>query len=246
MTPGGDGGGGLLTVAQSTVLCVDIVLIRHGQPEWTRDGLNVVNPPLTDLGHRQAAAMAQQIAAEQFDEILVSPLERARQTAAPLYEAAGRAEQIDPWLEEIRDPGWHGSPAEKAEQAYREMRERPVEQRWHGLEGGESIRDFTERIHQGASTFLSQRGVERVDHELPMWSIAEPGRRIALVAHAGTNSVTIAHLLGLDPTPWEWDRFVLGHTSVSRLEAIPVHGGFTFSLVSLSNLEHLAPEQRTR
>ena len=67
-----------------------------------------------------------------------------------------------------------------------------------------------------------------------------------MVAHAGTNSVTIAHLLGLDPTPWEWDRFVLGHTSVSRLEAIPVHGGFTFSLVSLSNLEHLAPEQRTR
>jgi probable phosphoglycerate mutase len=236
----------LLTTAQSTVADVEIVLIRHGQPEWIRDGLNVVNPPLTELGHSQAAAMGRKMATEAFDEILVSPLNRARQTAAPLYAATGRDEQIQPWLEEIRDPGWHGSPAEKAEQAYREMRERPVEERWHGLDGGESIRDFTRRIHKGASVFLSERGVERIDHELPIWSIAEPGRRIVLVAHAGTNSVTIAHLLGLAPTPWEWDRFVLGHTSVSRLEAIPVHGGFTFSLTSLSNLEHLSPDQRTR
>jgi len=222
------------------------VLIRHGQPEWVRDGLNVVNPPLTELGRRQAEAMADQIGAEQFDEILVSPLERARQTAAPLYDITGRTEVVEPWLEEIRDPGWHGTPAEKAEQAYREMRERPVEQRWHGLDGGESITDFTRRIHRGVSGFLSERGVAPLDHELPMWSIAEPGRRIALVAHAGTNSVTIAHLLGLSPTPWEWDRFVLGHSSVSRLEAVPVHGGFTFSLTSLSNVEHLAPHDRTR
>jgi probable phosphoglycerate mutase len=246
VTFGGIGGGWSLTESQSTVAEVEIVLIRHGQPEWVRDGLNVVNPPLTELGRRQAEAMARQIGVEPFDEILVSPLERARQTAAPLYEITGRDEMIDPWLEEIRDPGWHGTPAEKAEQAYREMRERPVEQRWNGLDGGESITDFTRRIHLGVSAFLSERGVEPLDHELPMWSVAEPGRRIALVAHAGTNSVTIAHMLGLSPTPWEWDRFVLGHSSVSRLEAVPVHGGFTFSLTSLSNLEHLAPDDRTR
>jgi len=236
----------LLTISQSTVQAVEIVLIRHGQPEWTRDGLTVVDPPLTELGHAQADAMAHQIWTETFDEILVSPLERARQTAAPLYAKTRRDEQIDPWLEEIRSPGWHGTPAERADQAYREMRERPVDERWHGLDGGESIRDFTERIHEGVSGFLAQRGVGRIDHALPIWSIAEPGRRIVLVAHAGTNSVTIAHLLGLSATPWEWDRFVLGHSSVSRLEAVPVHGGFTFSLTSLSNVEHLAVGQRTR
>jgi probable phosphoglycerate mutase len=225
---------------------VEIVLIRHGQPEWVRDGLNVVDPPLTDLGHRQAEMMAESLAGEEFDEVLVSPLLRARQTAAPLYARLGRPEQMEPWLEEIRDPGWHGTPAEKAEQAYREMRERPVADRWHGLDGGESIRAFTERIHAGANEFLAGRGVVRVDHELPVWSIAEPGRKIALVAHAGTNSVTIGHLLGLQPTPWEWDRFVLGHASVSRLEALPVHDAFTFSLTSLSGVEHIAPDERSR
>jgi probable phosphoglycerate mutase len=88
--------------------------------------------------------------------------------------------------------------------------------------------------------------VVRTGLDLPVWQIEEPGARIALVAHAGTNSVTIAHLLGLDPVPWEWDRFVLGHTSVSRVEAMKLEDGYTFGLSKLSDLEHLGPDQRTR
>lgn len=221
-------------------------MIRHGQPEWVKDGLNVVDPPLTDLGRRQAEHMADVLAAEEFDEVLVSPLRRARETAAPLYERLGRAEAIEPWLEEIRDPSWHGTPREKAEHAYEELRGRPATDRWHGLEGGESIRTFTERIHAGATVFLAERGIRRVQHTLPIWSAGDPDRRIALVAHAGTNSVTIGHLLGLDPTPWEWDRFVIGHASISRVEALPLRDGWTFSLTSLSSLEHIPADGRSR
>jgi probable phosphoglycerate mutase len=225
---------------------MEIVLIRHGEPEWVRDGLSVVDPPLTDRGHHQAERLAEALSHERFDEILVSPLVRARQTATPLLEALGVAEVIDPWLEEIRDPMWHGSPAEKAAEAYAELRGRPAEERWHGLEGGESIREFVARIRAGASSFLAERGVLRSETDLPVWQITEPGRRIALVAHAGTNSVTIGHLLGLEPTPWEWDRFVLGHTSVSRVEALALEDGYTFSLTKLSDLEHLDRDLRTR
>jgi probable phosphoglycerate mutase len=225
---------------------MEIVLIRHGEPEWVRDGLAVVDPPLTERGHRQAERLADSLSNERFDEVLVSPLVRARQTASPLLAALGVAEVIDPWLEEIRDPMWHGSPAEKAAEAYAELRGRPAEERWHGLEGGESIREFVGRIRAGASAFLADRGVLRSEVDLPVWQIAEPGARIALVAHAGTNSVTIGHLLGLEPTPWEWDRFVLGHTSVSRVEALPLEDGYTFSLTKLSDLEHLDRDQRTR
>jgi probable phosphoglycerate mutase len=225
---------------------MEIVLIRHGEPEWVRDGLSVVDPPLTERGHRQAERLADALSHERFDEVLVSPLVRARQTATPLLQALGVAEVIDPWLEEIRDPMWHGSPAEKAAEAYAELRGRPAEERWHGLEGGESIREFVGRIRAGASSFLAERGVLRSETDLPVWQIAEPGRRIALVAHAGTNSVTIGHLLGLEPTPWEWDRFVLGHSSVSRVEALALEDGYTFSLTKLSDLEHLDRDQRTR
>jgi 2,3-bisphosphoglycerate-dependent phosphoglycerate mutase len=225
---------------------MEIVLVRHAEPEWVRDGLQVENPPLTERGHRQAERLGAMLADESFDEVFVSPLVRARQTAAPILERLGHREVIDNWLEEIRDPGWHGSPAEKAEQAYREMRERPIEHRWSGLDGGEPVRDFTDRIRLGASMFLAERGVERVEHDLPVWKVTDPGDRILLVAHAGTNSVVICHLLGLEPTPWEWDRFVLGHASVSRLEAIPVHEFYTFSLTKLSDTEHLVPADRTR
>lgn len=222
------------------------MFIRHGQPEWIRDGLNVIDPPLTELGHRQASAMAAALANEHFDQVFASPLLRARQTASPLFDVLGRDEQIAPWLEEIRDPAWHGTPQEKAEAAYAELKGRPADDRWEGLDGGESIRDFTARVRSGADDFFAERGMLRSDHELPIWHIDEPGRKIVLVAHAGTNSVTIAHLLGLPPTPWEWDRFVIGHTSVSRLEALEVHDGFTFSLSKLSDLEHLDAADRTR
>jgi probable phosphoglycerate mutase len=225
---------------------MEIVLIRHGEPEWARDGLSVTNPPLTERGLQQAERLAEALKGEHFDEVLVSPLVRTRQTAAPLLEALGHAEVIEDWLEEIRSPSWHGTPVEKAVAAYEEMRARPAEQRWHGLAGGEPIRDFVDRIQVGAVKFFATRGIVRSDVELPVWQIAEPGARIALVAHAGTNSVTIGHLLGMEPTPWEWDRFGLAHTSVSRLEAMELSDGYTFNLTKLSDVEHLDVADRTR
>jgi 2,3-bisphosphoglycerate-dependent phosphoglycerate mutase len=225
---------------------VELVLIRHAQPEWVREGLNVVDPPLTELGIRQAQALAEAMAGQEFDEVLVSPLLRARQTAAPVLEALGRDEVIDLWLEEIRDPKWHGTPAERAAEAYRELNSRPSADRWRGLTGGEDIREFVARIRLGAEKFLQERGVHQIDCELPVWRIAEPGRRIALIAHAGTNSIIICHLLGLPPTPWEWERMVMRHTSISRLEAIPLGDGYTFSLTALSDVEHLASADRSR
>jgi len=229
-----------------TIGTMEIVLVRHGEPEWVRGGLNVVDPPLTDRGNAQAEQLAQLLSKEMFDEVLVSPLVRARQTAGPLLARLGRDEEIDPWLEEIRDPKWHGTPAEKAADAYAELRGRPAEERWSGLDGGESVREFVARIRSGAAAFLAARGVVRSEVDLPIWQIEEPGARILLVAHAGTNSVTIGHLLGLQATPWEWDRFVLGHASISRLEAMPLHDGYTFCLSKLSDVEHLALDDRTR
>lgn len=224
---------------------MEIVLIRHGEPEWVRLGLNVDNPPLTERGHRQALAMAEHLRGEHFDEVFCSPLVRARQTAAPLFAALGLDEQVDPWLEEIRNPVWHGTPQEKADEAYREQRAQVSHERWKGLDGGEPVSDFVSRIHIGCSLFLQERGVRRKETDLPMWEIDRPDRKIALVAHAGTNSVVICHLLGLAPTPWEWDRFVIQHASVSRLVSFEMGDGHTFALNRLSNTEFLPDHERT-
>ncbi len=226
---------------------VEIVLVRHGEPEWVRDDLNVDNPPLTARGHRQAELVAEVLAREEWDEIAVSPLLRARQTAAPLLSRLGIDLDgvVHEWLEEIRNPLWHGTPREKADAAYAEERRRPARERWRGLEGGEPVRDFVDRIHLNADLFLSERGMQAAGHELPVWRFAESHRRILVFAHAGTNSVFMCHLLGLPVTPWEWERFVLGHGSISRLVSYEIGDGHTFGVVRLSDVEHLPIEDRT-
>lgn len=225
---------------------MEIVLARHAEPEWVKDDLNVDDPPLTDRGRRQAELLARRLAEETFDAIYVSPLVRAQQTAAPLLEAidVGRVETHD-WLHEIRNPLWHGTPREKADAAYAEERSRPAAARWTGLEGGESVRDFVARIQAGALEFFGNLGMTHTGQSLPVWSIDRTEQKILLVAHAGTNSVVIGTVLGLDPTPWEWERFVLGHASVSRLVSYEIGDGHTFGLVRLSDVEHLPADSRT-
>jgi probable phosphoglycerate mutase len=227
---------------------MEVVLVRHGEPEWVVDGMNIDHPPLTERGHRQAVLMARALAPEQFDEILVSPLERARQTAAPLYAETGRDEDVHAWLREIRSPVWQGTPREKADAAFAEERRKPSHERWHGLSefGGEANRDFIARIREGCGLFLAERGIELLPGDLPVWRISQPDTRICLVAHAGTNSAIISYMLGLQPTPWEWDRFVLGHASITRLEALELGDGFTFALTRLADVEHLPVQDRTR
>lgn len=226
-------------------LGVEIVLVRHGQPEWVKDGLCVVNPPLTANGFAQAELVGAALADEHFDEFYVSPLLRAQQTAAPLAKLLDREPAVEQWLEECREPDWHGEPAALAAEAYANERKLPPAQRWEALEGGETMRQFTKRIHGGLTAWLASHGIRRVAGELPLWDIDAPGRTLLWVAHAGTNTVSISHLLGMAPVPWEWDRFALGHGSVCRLKALPVHDHFTFSLTRLSGVEHLPDELRT-
>ncbi|MEZ5236627.1 MAG: histidine phosphatase family protein [Acidimicrobiales bacterium] len=124
--------------------------------------------------------------------------------------------------------------------------ERPAHRRWEGLDGGEPVRDFVERVHRDMQLFLAERGIAPAREDLPVWRIAEPGRKILLIAHAGTNAVAFGHLLGLQPVPWEWERFVLGHASISRIESLATGDGHTFSLTKLGDVEHLNLEERTR
>lgn len=225
---------------------MEIVLIRHGEPEWVRDGLNVVDPPLTERGLMQAERVGHELGGATFDEIIVSPLRRARQTAEPLRTALGHAEAIQPFLEEIREPNWHGTPAELASAAYAEDRQRSAEERWNGLSGGgEPPREFVERVRAGATEFWASRGMYRSKQTLPVWHLDQPDHRIAVVAHAGTNGVLLCQLLGLDPVPWEWDRFVTHHASITRLQSMELGDGHTFALARLSDVEHLPRDART-
>ena len=87
--------------------------------------------------------------------------------------------------------------------------------------------------------------MQRVKQTLPVWRLDQPDLRVAIVAHAGTNGVLLCHLLGLDPVPWEWDRFVTMHASITRLTSIAMADGHTFALTRLSDVEHLPRDSRS-
>ncbi len=59
------------------------VLLRHGETEWSRSGRHTgtTDVAITDLGRRQAEALATLLASWHFVEVRVSPLRRARETA---------------------------------------------------------------------------------------------------------------------------------------------------------------------
>lgn len=212
--------------------------MRHGQPEWVRAGRNVDDPVLTEIGHRQAALAAEALAAVRFDRVLVSPLVRARQTVAPIERALGVTAEVHDWLAEIRNPEWDGTEHD-TERIFAEARRRPSAEHWDGLPGGESFRAFHERVVGGLTGFLASVGVRRSGDDLPLWEVDRPEARVLAVAHGGTNSVILTHLLGVAPVPWEWERFVIRHASFSETIPVPISDAHSFALTRLSDTRHL-------
>jgi broad specificity phosphatase PhoE len=61
-----------------------IVVVRHGETDWSEAGRHTgrTDVPLNDRGRRQAAALQPCLAGFTFAAVLVSPLQRAQETAA--------------------------------------------------------------------------------------------------------------------------------------------------------------------
>lgn len=61
----------------------EIWLIRHGETAWSLSGAHTgtTDIPLTAEGERRAAELKDRLAALEFDLVLTSPLQRARETA---------------------------------------------------------------------------------------------------------------------------------------------------------------------
>jgi broad specificity phosphatase PhoE len=76
-------------------------LIRHAETEWSKSGRHTgrTNVPLTDTGRERARQLASRLAERRFALVLVSPLDRARETArlAGLGDASEVREDLLEW-----------------------------------------------------------------------------------------------------------------------------------------------------
>ncbi len=57
--------------------------------------------------------------------------------------------------------------------------------------------------------------------------------------------MALGYLLGIPPVPWEWERFVSYHASVSVVRPLAISGGHAFSLFRFSDVGHLPPDLQT-
>jgi len=228
---------------------MELILVRHGLPDFAPDTFYRNDPHLSELGHQQAKMLAARAADwGAVDELWASPMKRARETALPIAEALGMEAQVHDWAHEIRNPDdWEQKPLGDIHAMWVDGNLRPISEIWGGMPGGERFTDFHLRVTTGLAAAMSERGVHDLESELRLWKLSpEAERRVVLVAHGGTNAVVIGHLLGVAPTPWEWDRLELSHTGVARLVTIPISHGHGFSLRLFNDLHHLEPGMSTR
>ncbi|MBA4181331.1 MAG: histidine phosphatase family protein [Anaerolinea sp.] len=79
-----------------------IYLVRHG---LAAAGVDDLDPGLSDLGHAQARATAEALKPKGAARLVVSPLRRTRETAAPVAAALGLEPELRDEVSEVFDPG---------------------------------------------------------------------------------------------------------------------------------------------
>ncbi|HVA33035.1 MAG TPA: histidine phosphatase family protein, partial [Candidatus Baltobacteraceae bacterium] len=146
-----------------------VYVVRHGETQWNREGRyqGQRESELSELGRRQADALAVDLSSSDAGRVVASPLARCTQTAAAIARALHLRVQTDPRLIEIAHGTWEGrlrSEIERDEpQRMREWREDPQLVRF---EGGESLGDVDTRWRRFAASLPGDTNAIVVTHDV--------------------------------------------------------------------------------
>jgi probable phosphomutase (TIGR03848 family) len=159
-----------------------VLFVRHGQTPSTGQRLPGRTPGLhlSDAGRDQATAAAARVAElKRVDAIYTSPLERARETAAPIANTRELKATVDRGLLECDFGEWTGAELKKLMKLpeWRTVQGYPSGFRFPG---GESFVEMQDRI-VGAVGLLVAR---------------HPGGVVVCVSHADPIKAAVAHALG--------------------------------------------------
>jgi broad specificity phosphatase PhoE len=177
-----------------------LLLVRHGQQDVPADGRLPVgwDPPLTELGRRQAEALAGHLESEDVAAVYASNLRRARETAAPVAARHGVPVVVRDGLHEVEML----DALNRADEMEREQLDAAAERfmltrRWGAFGLGEGSLEFRERVHAAVEEILA----------------AHPGGTVVVVCHGGVIAAYLAEVLGVEADMW----FRPAHASVHRV-----------------------------
>jgi probable phosphoglycerate mutase len=157
------------------------IVVRHGETEW-----NVAariqghgDSPLTAMGVAQAESVAQRLASEKFDRIVASDLARAHETAKRIAAVSGHPIATDATLRERGFGDGEGLSYEEVDRLYPGAFSRVrVTDPDYRIPGGESRRDFHERVVAGVEALARRHA----------------GETVVLVTHGGVLSTLYRHV----------------------------------------------------
>ena len=159
-----------------------VFLVRHGATDWNKEkrAQGHADIDLNYDGHKQAAAVATELAHEHLVAVYSSDLKRARDTAVAIASAHGLEVQIDPDLREIDQGDWEGLTTDEIRTKWPDLW--GPNRHYNARPGGESPQQVKSR-----SLRALRRAVE-----------AHPEGAIVVVSHGGTIRWLSAEALGFD------------------------------------------------
>lgn len=159
-----------------------LLLVRHGHTDAAGKRLTGRAPGvhLNELGRRQAERLVERLEGVRIDAIVSSPLERCRETAAPLAKARGRAVDVGRAWIEVGYGEWTGRSISQLRRTklWRRVMFAPSNVRFPG---GESLLEVQGRA---------------VDATLDIAARHARGT-VLVVSHADVIRLLVAHLAGM-------------------------------------------------
>ena len=163
---------------------MELILVRHAEPVRIVDADGPADPPLAERGRKQADALAEYLGTEAIGAVWSSPMQRARETAAPLAAALGVEVVVDTELAEWDREATSYIPIEELKAA--------KDERWVAMVEG--------NLDTGGVDLEAFRAgvVTAIDHIVT----GNPGASVAVVCHGGVINTYLAHILGIDRPLW--------------------------------------------
>ena len=225
--------------------------VRHGDPIYDPDSL-------TELGQKQAVALAKRFSLYGLDEVYSSPSIRAKQTAQPTCEALGLTMKICDWADEVRaaedtgitnaDGKWNWSFYDKDMiRKFNDPAVRALDMQWYKHEYFKDLpfeRGMT-RIQTAVDEFLLALGYKHDRENCCYEKVGKSPERVALFAHGGAANMILSSILDI-PYPQFATRSAMSHSGVTvltfGLSATGDEGRMYPQLWQYSNDSHLYKE----
>ncbi len=181
------------------------ILIRHGRSTANTKGVLagwLEGIDLDETGHRQAEELVDRLGETPFVHLVTSPLDRCRQTAAPLARAHGLSPEIDPGIGECHYGAWTGRTLEELveEPLWRTVQDRPSEAAFPSSARypGESVAGMAQRAVEAVTRVdarvTAEHGAQAV------WGMVSHGDVIkSVLAHAAATPLDHFQRWHVDP-----------------------------------------------